>query len=135
MKKTFSIITIFLFTVIFISGCSKDSDTVLTPSPEGNSSPNIPSNPNPTNGAVNVSHFGITLRWSCSDPDANDTLRYDVRYGTTNNPTTLFASNVLNTSADLGTADTSAVIFWKVTAKDNHGLTKDGPVWSFTTGH
>ncbi len=118
-----------------ISGCNKNSDVAVTPSTEGNSNPNAPSNPIPSNGAVNVSHFGITLRWSCTDPDENDTLRYDVKYGTTNNPSTLITSNILNTSADLGTTDTSITIFWKVTAKDNHGLSKDGPVWSFTTGH
>lgn len=131
MNRIFFIILFFLS----ISGCNKSDDTVVNPSTDSNRYPNAPSNPTPTNGQVNVPAFGITLQWSCSDPDVNDTLKYDVRYGTTNNPTTLFASNISNTSADLGIADTSATIFWKVTAKDNHGLTKDGPVWSFTTGH
>jgi hypothetical protein len=124
-------LVIFIFS---IAGC-KSEDSIVTPITEGSQPPNAPSNPSPSNGQLNVSHFGIVLQWSCTDPDANDTLRYDVRYGYTNNPTTLLTSNTLNRAADLGTADTSRTIFWKVTAKDNHGLTKDGPVWNFTTGH
>ncbi|MBS1514644.1 MAG: hypothetical protein JSS63_06415 [Bacteroidetes bacterium] len=125
---------IFLFLFIFlVQGCSKN-DEVLTNSTDGNRYPNTPSNPSPSNGAVNVSGF-ITLTWTCSDPDAGDTVRYDVRYGMTNNPTDTLVKNAINPAADLGIADTNRTIFWKVTAKDNHGLSKEGPVWSFTTGH
>ncbi|MBX7044739.1 MAG: hypothetical protein K1X86_02790 [Ignavibacteria bacterium] len=126
---------LFFFAFIFLLQSCGKNDTVLTDPSEGNRYPNAPSNPRPSNGAINVSHFGVTLSWTCSDPDANDTLRYDVRYGSTNNPTDTLVKNVLNTAADLGILDTNRTIFWKVTAKDNHGLSKEGPVWSFTTGH
>lgn len=128
------LVVIFLcISFLVIQSCNK-SDTIVTNSTGSNRYPNAPSNPSPSNGAVNVSGF-ITLSWTCSDPDIGDTLRYDVRYGLTNNPTDTLARNVLNTAADLGIADTNRTIFWRVTAKDNHGLSKEGPVWSFTTGH
>ncbi len=125
---------LFIAAAFFFSGCSKSEDTVIGPSTDSNRYPNAPSNPTPSNGAVNVSGF-VTLRWNCTDPDVNDTLRYDVKYGQTSSPTDILVSNVLNPAADLGIVDTNRTIFWKVTAKDNHGLTKDGPVWNFTTGH
>lgn len=131
--KNFPAVVIFLF-ILLLCGCNKNDDTVISPT-DNNRYPNAPSNPAPSNGAINVPHFGVTLSWSCSDPDAGDTLRYEVRYGSTSSTPNLLASNLLNTSADLGIADTSATIYWKVTAKDNHGLSKDSPVWSFTTGH
>lgn len=128
-----NLLYLIIASAFFYFGCNK-SDDIITPSTDSNRYPNAPSNPTPSNGAVNVSGF-ITLRWNCSDPDASDTLRYDVKYGLTSNPSDLLVSNVLNPAADLGIADTNKTIFWKVTAKDNHGLSKDGPVWSFTTGH
>jgi hypothetical protein len=135
MKKLLSVFAVFLFAVIIMSGCSKSDDASVTPSTDGNRYPNAPSNPTPSNGQVNVARFGIVLQWTCSDPDANDTLKYDIKYGNTSNPSNVLVTNAPNPSADLGIADTNQTIFWKVTAKDNHGLTKDGPVWSFTTGH
>jgi hypothetical protein len=56
-----------------------------------------------------------------------------VVYGSSSNPTTVLASNILNRAADLGVVPDSTTIYWKVTAKDNHGNTTVGPVWKFTT--
>ena len=109
IKKLCSILFIF----ILFSGCNKDGDTSVTPSPDSNRYPETPSNPSPSNGAVNVSNFSILLSWTCSDPDANDTLRYDVRYGATNNPSDTLVINSFNPSAYIAIADTSATIFWK----------------------
>ena len=44
----------------------------------------MPTNPNPADGADNVS-LDVTLSWECSDPDG-DTFKYDVYFGTTQDP-------------------------------------------------
>lgn len=131
MRNKITVIIIFLFAIILINGCSKSDDTSIT-SPGGNQYPNPPSSPSPSNGAVGISGF-VTATWSCSDPDANDTLRYDVYAGSTSSPSTLVTSGTLNKSADLGVGGPNTNIYWKVIAKDNHGGTTNGPVWTYKT--
>lgn len=130
--KNFILFFVFLAgTVMLINGCSKNTDTTITPG-SGNQAPSSPSSPIPANNSTSVSGF-ITVTWNCSDPDAGDTIRYDVVYGGTTNPTTVIASNTLNKAADIGVAPAGTTVYWKVTAKDNHGNTTVGPVWKYST--
>lgn len=131
MKKTISLIVFFVAVIVFINGCSK-SDNTVTNSGTSNQSPTAPSNPSPSNGQLNVSGF-VTATWLCSDPDVNDTLRYDVYAGASTSPSTLVASNTLNRAADIGIAAPNTTVYWKVIAKDNHGGTTGSPVWSYKT--
>jgi hypothetical protein len=128
-------ILVFAFVLIaLIAGCENDDSPITGTSNSSNHSPNAPSNPVPADNATNVTSGFITLFWQCSDPDAGDTLRYDVYYGELN-PINVLASNILTTSADLGIVPPHTSIAWKVVAKDNHGGVTNGPVWKFTTGN
>jgi hypothetical protein len=128
-----TLLAFFLFCLpvfLLISSCSKNDDNTLTPS--GNSAPYSPSSPIPVNNSIGLSG-AVTVYWTCSDPDAGDTIRYDVVSGFTSNPTTVVASNTLNRAADIGVGPPSTAIYWKVTAKDNHGHVSVSPVWKYTT--
>jgi hypothetical protein len=100
--------------------------------PVTNHSPNSPLNPSPADGAVDVS-TRVTLTWTCTDPDAGDTVKYDVYFGLSS-PPTLLASNVAITTRDVGIVNPNSKFYWQIKAKDNHGLTTPGPIWRFTTG-
>jgi len=131
MKK--AIYTIFLLlSIVLLNGCSKSEDSPVTPSSDGNRYPNAPSNPNPSNGAVDISGF-ITATWNCSDPDVNDTLRYDVYAGLTNPPGSIVTSNTLNKAADIGVGSRNTLYYWRMIAKDNHGGITTGPIWNYKT--
>lgn len=93
--------------------------------------PNEPSEPNPADGATDV-QIGVILSWTCSDPN-QDPLTYDVYLGTGNNPPKV-ASDIANDSFDPGQLQANTNYFWKITAKDDEGLSTTGQVWQFTTG-
>jgi PKD repeat protein len=76
---------------------------------------------------------GITLRWSASDPDPNDTLTYDIYLGTSN-PPPLLASNVtVQHYQTKNPLSYHTVYYWKVVARDNHGDETVSPILHFTT--
>ncbi|MGA3287179.1 MAG: SUMF1/EgtB/PvdO family nonheme iron enzyme [Bacteroidota bacterium] len=95
--------------------------------------PSVPSNPNPTDAATDVS-TSPTLSWSCSDPDG-DALTYDVYFGTSTNPTTAIATNQTTANISRSGLTTSTTYYWKIVAKDSKGAVTMGTVWSFTTTH
>jgi len=95
-----------------------------------NDPPNIPNNPSPANGAIDVD-VNVDLSWSCSDPD-NDILTYDVYFGTTSNPL-LVSNNQTGTTYDPGTMGYSTQYFWQIVAWDPSGEYNASPIWSFTT--
>jgi hypothetical protein len=93
--------------------------------------PYVPSSPNPINHASGV---GITanLGWMGGDPDAGDTVLYDVYFGTSNPPPKV-VSNQSGTFYVPGTMNYQTTYNWKIIAWDNHGASSSGPVWDFTT--
>jgi len=95
-----------------------------------NASPLAPSNPDPTDESPAES-TAQKLRWTASDPDG-DPVTYDVYFGTTANPP-LVVSGIDKAEYDPGYLEYSTQYYWKVVAKDNHGLSTSGPVWTFTT--
>jgi hypothetical protein len=94
--------------------------------------PEIPTNPNPVDGATNVD-IAKDLSWTNSDPDIGDHVYSDLYFGTTN-PPPLLKTNIYETACDVGLMQYLTTYYWKIVAHDSHGLTTDGPVWSFTTG-
>ena len=96
-----------------------------------NNPPSIPSHPNPDNGITNVS-ITTDLGWSGGDPDPDDTVRYDVYFGTTSSPPKVI-SNQSALSYDPGTLLYNTSFYWKIVAWDNHGASTTGPLWHFTT--
>ena len=87
ISKTFVSVIILIMTLAILYSCSKDETPTTTTTPT-NQAPNSPSNPSPADSALNVSRF-VVLSWTCTDPNAGDTLRYDVVVGSTNPPVML----------------------------------------------
>ncbi|MCJ7570849.1 MAG: DNRLRE domain-containing protein, partial [Candidatus Thermoplasmatota archaeon] len=96
-----------------------------------NQPPNIPTNPNPANNAINVD-INTNLSWTGGDPDAGDTVTYDVYFGSMP-PIQKIASNISTITISPGTLSNCLTYFWNVVAWDNNGLSTDGPWWDFTT--
>ncbi|MFH1133510.1 MAG: PKD domain-containing protein [Nanoarchaeota archaeon] len=101
--------------------------------PPVNNPPNQPFNPDPFDGEMNVD-INHNLYWSGGDPDAGDTVRYDVYFGTSASPPIL-VSNHPTTSFEQGVMTHDTHYFWKIIARDNHNATNAGPVWDFITSH
>jgi len=73
-----------------------------------------------------------TLEWTASDVDTNDTLTFDVYFGTVNPPTTKISENQSATtiSVDL---NSSTDYYWKIVVKDDKDGITIGQVWGFKT--
>jgi C1A family cysteine protease len=97
-----------------------------------NNSPNVPSNPSPANHATGVS-VNADLSWTGGDPDAGDTVTYDVYFGTSATPP-LVSNDQTGTTHDPGTLTYNTKYYWQIVATDNHAAATAGPVWDFTTG-
>jgi len=96
-----------------------------------NAPPNTPSNPFPANGSTNIS-ASADLNWTGGDPD-NDTVTYDVFFGTTSPPKKV-AANHTGTMYDPGSMNYSTLYYWKIIAWDHQNTSTVGPQWKFTTG-
>ncbi|MFC1556930.1 hypothetical protein ACFL5L_02980 [candidate division KSB1 bacterium] len=95
-----------------------------------NQAPNLPANPMPANAELYVSWYA-GFGWTGGDPDG-DTVTYDIYLGTTNPPPLLQPDNPTN-SYYLDTLSATTTYYWKIVAKDEHGASTAGPVWTFTT--
>ena len=96
-----------------------------------NNPPNTPSYPSPADGSTNQS-INTTLTWQGGDPDTEDTVTYDIYFGTSSTPS-LVASDLTTTSYNPGTLAYSTTYYWQIVAKDNHGATTTSSIWKFTT--
>jgi len=115
-----------------IAGCSPGGDVLLIKlGGETNNPPNTPSNPSPSNHATTVS-INADLSWTGGDPNAGDTVTYDVYFGTSATPP-LVSNDQPGTTYDPGTLAYNTKYYWKIVATDNHGASTLGPVWDFTT--
>ncbi len=99
---------------------------------EPNNPPNTPGSPVPADGATGVS-TAADLSWSGGDPDAGDTVTYDVYLGTSDPPTALLCNDVSSTTCDPGPLLYGTHYYWYVVATDNHATSTSGPVWDFST--
>jgi PKD repeat protein len=93
--------------------------------------PYTPSDPVPANGSSGVSVF-TDLQWTGGDPDAGDTVTYDVYFGAAN-PPELIVSNQTETSYDPGTLANGTTYYWRIVSWDSQHASAAGPLWSFTT--
>ncbi len=72
-----------------------------------------------------------TLEWTANDVD-NDTLVYDIFFGTDNPPLQKLSANQSETILNVEVAS-SKVYYWKVVVKDSKGAQSIGQVWNFKT--
>lgn len=73
----------------------------------------------------------VSLKWTATDADASDVLKYDVYFGMTNPPTIKVASDLTAKSYTANTT-TAGDYYWKVVVKDDKGGITEGQVWFFT---
>jgi hypothetical protein len=124
----FCIVIILNITMFCAIGSSQISEyTVIL---RENNPPNIPNNPLPENGSINVS-INTQLSWAGGDPDG-DPVTYDVYFGTTN-PPEIIMTNQSETSYNPGLLNYSTTYYWQIIAWDNQSAFAIGPIWSFTT--
>lgn len=123
MKK--SIIGILVCMLVIFSGFS-----IVTASVE-NTPPNVPSDPHPVDGAVDVGKK-THLSWTGGDPDPGDKAVYDLYFGTDVNPG-LIASDLQMPNYKTYKLENFTQYFWYVVAKDENDASTTGPLWTFTT--
>ena len=88
------------------------------------STPGVPSNLSPANGAAWVS-TNVNLRWS---NDA-DTYSYDVYFGTSSPPPKV--GNTSGTSYSVSGLSNGTLYYWQVVARNECGDLASGPTWAF----
>jgi PKD repeat protein len=88
--------------------------------------PAVPSNPNPSDGAIAIG-LSPTLAWSAGAPGTS----YDVFFGRTNPPPQVSTAQAAALYTPAPLADTTPY-FWRIVAHNAAGATS-GPIWSFTT--
>jgi YVTN family beta-propeller protein len=99
--------------------------------PTDNLPPELPSQPFPDSGAAGLD-TGLTLRWSCADPDSADTLSYILCLGDTPEPPVRDSGLAATSYRPTGLAWLTRY-YWRVVAQDNRGGRTEGPLWQFTT--
>ncbi len=98
-----------------------------------NTPPNTPSNPSPADWAGNQP-TSLTLSWTGGDPDAGDTVTYDVYlYRSQDSPPGSPTYTVTSPSVGASGLDYDQDYNWHVVARDNHAASTTGPTWHFTT--
>jgi len=103
----------------------------LTVTARANKPPDTPSNPWPTDRATGVSIYA-DLSWAGGDPDAGDTVTYDVYFGDNSFPLLVY-NDQSGTAYHPGPLAYNTKYYWKVLATDSHGASTGGPLWDFTT--
>jgi enamine deaminase RidA (YjgF/YER057c/UK114 family) len=97
---------------------------------ETNTSPYIPSDPVPANGAEDIS-VNTDLSWSGGDPDGDD-VHYTLYFGTSNPPSS-FATDIYDSSYDLPELEYDTRYFWYLKCYDGYGGVSTMSVCNFNT--
>jgi len=97
-----------------------------------NTAPDMPENPSPENGAIDVSVY-TSLSWECTDLTSYE-LSYDVYFGEIIelDGSHLIAEDITEAGWVLENLNRDTTYYWKITASDGEFQT-EGEVWSFTT--
>lgn len=98
-----------------------------------NHAPDVPSNPHPSNGAINVDADTVYFSWTCEDED-EDVLTHGIVVALDNGWNTLvgFANDLSSPSAYMTGLNYSTTYYWVAWATDGKDTTVS-PMWSFTT--
>jgi len=122
--KTTIIVCLICF-IIGAAGIPAFAETML------NNPPNIPSDPHPNDGAVDIG-IKTHLSWTGGDPDPGDKAVYDLYFGTASEPGLLVA-NLQMPNYYPGVLVNNTQYYWKVVARDQSQAQTSGPIWTFTT--
>jgi formylglycine-generating enzyme required for sulfatase activity len=105
---------------------------LLAQAQQSNNPPNLPFSPYPADGAA-VQSLDVDLSWSGGDLDG-DAVTYDVYLEANDStPDVLVVYNGPETTYDPGALLPNTRYYWRIVARDEHGATTAGPVWTFTT--
>jgi hypothetical protein len=96
-----------------------------------NQPPNLPSSPSPAHLSTGAD-IDLTLSWQASDPEG-DPMTFDVYFGDTPSPSTLIANDITSQSVSVSDLRFEKLYYWRVDASDDHGNTRTGTVWRFTS--
>ena len=96
-----------------------------------NDPPDSPFDPSPESGEEGVP-VDTSLSWSCDDPNPDNNLRYDVYFGSGDEPV-LVSSNQTAANYQPPPLSLATTYTWKVVARDNYGSETPGDLWRFTT--
>jgi hypothetical protein len=96
-----------------------------------NNPPYAPNNENPANESIDIALTAL-LSWEGDDPDEEDTVTYDVYFGTSSPPSKV-ASNHPNMSYDPGDFEFNTTYYWRIVAWDNNNASTVGDLWHFAT--
>ena len=97
-----------------------------------NNTPYLPALIAPDDGSVDNS-VKISLSWQGGDPDTKDTVTYDVYLDVNSPPVSKVSEDQLNTSYKASGLSYGSIYYWKIVARDNHGVETEGDVWNFGT--
>jgi hypothetical protein len=93
--------------------------------------PYPPSNPSPATGATDVDVF-VNMSWMGGDPDPDDSITFDVYFGSTNPPPKV-VNNQSSESFHPDGLEYGKTYYWKIISWDTQGMSAAGPLWCFTT--
>jgi hypothetical protein len=96
-----------------------------------NHPPNAPDDPHPVNESTNVS-VNTFLSWTGGDPD-NDTVTYDIFFGTDPNPPEIVGNHSSTTYTFSAPIAYDTLHYWRIVAWDSQSVSTNGPLWMFTT--
>ncbi len=99
--------------------------------PLANRPPSPPRLLYPDSGSRDID-TSVVLRWTCSDPDSLDTLKYILYLGISP-PPPLFDSQITDTFYHPLNLNVLASYYWRIVARDRFGETATSPVWHFAT--
>jgi hypothetical protein len=92
--------------------------------------PSVASNPSPTNNKTDAPVWA-QLAWKSTDPEGEHVM-HDVYFGETQDPP-LVASELWDPEYNPGTLAKGHNYYWRIVARDPHGLESEGPLWTFHT--
>ncbi len=125
LKKT---ITLLVLLITVLSACNKDNNKPANQAPEAFSLVGV------SDGESNVDVMP-NFSWTAATDPEGDTVSYDLYIDGNENPTTLFAEDIMATSYQpQERLSLTNQYYWKVVAKDNKGnSTESDTTFSFTT--
>ncbi len=112
-------------------GREVDADSLELTVSAPNGPPAVPWDPIPRDGSPNIDR-PVTLTWKCSDIDG-DPILYDLNFGTNHSTISVIQRDLDTASYVLSNLNSDVWYYWQVVARDDHGNTVYGPIWSFWT--